>query len=108
MFAPLCASLTTSLVWGVIWLIQAFAFFAAGIIIGLVAFKVCTPFRPPLSRSPLTARASRKQQSAAQQKADSEHFLPVPGSSGALPQLAPAGLPLLCAAATVAVLLHRW
>ncbi|OJT13013.1 hypothetical protein TRAPUB_10422 [Trametes pubescens] len=85
-FAPFCASLTIPPVWGVIWLIQAFAFFAAGIIIGLVAFK----------------------QSAVQQKADSEHFLPVPGSSGALPQLAPAGLPLLCAAATVAVLLHRW
>ena len=27
-------------VWGVIWLIQAFVFFAAGIIIGIVAFKV--------------------------------------------------------------------
>ncbi|KAL1947254.1 hypothetical protein VTO73DRAFT_14215 [Trametes versicolor] len=84
-FAEICGC-CPSQVWGVIWLIQAFAFFAAGIVIGLVAFK----------------------QSAAQQKTDSEHFLPVPGSSGALPQLAPAGLPLLCAAATVAVLLHRW
>ena len=29
-------------VWGVIWLIQAFAFFVAGVLIGLVAFKVRT------------------------------------------------------------------
>lgn len=28
------------IVWGVIWLIQAFVFFAAGIIVGLVSFKV--------------------------------------------------------------------
>lgn len=27
-------------VWGVIWLIIAFCFFAAGILVGLVAFKV--------------------------------------------------------------------
>ncbi|KIY48278.1 hypothetical protein FISHEDRAFT_43437 [Fistulina hepatica ATCC 64428] len=30
----------TSVVWGVIWLVQAFVFFALGIIVGLVAFKV--------------------------------------------------------------------
>jgi len=51
-----------SQVWGVIWLIQAFIFFAFGIIVGLVAFK----------------------QTTSQQEAQSSHFLPVPGShSGA-------------------------
>jgi len=34
------ATLTKKAVWGVIWLIIAFVFFAAGIIVGLVAFKV--------------------------------------------------------------------
>jgi len=29
-----------ALVWGFIWLIQAFIFFALGVIVGLVAFKV--------------------------------------------------------------------
>ncbi|KAF8898224.1 peptidase M50B-like-domain-containing protein [Gymnopilus junonius] len=53
-----------SQVWGIVWLIQAFVFFALGVIVGLVAFK----------------------QNTAQQKADAAHFLPVPGSkSGALP-----------------------
>ncbi|GLB37114.1 putative peptidase M50B-like [Lyophyllum shimeji] len=62
-FAKICGCFP-SRVWGVIWLIQAFIFFALGVIVGLVAFK----------------------QSAAQQKADSSHFLPVPGShSGTLP-----------------------
>lgn len=28
------------LVWGVIWLIIAFCFFAAGVLVGLAAFKV--------------------------------------------------------------------
>jgi len=61
-FARICGC-CPSQVWGVIWLIQAIGFFAIGIIVGLVAFK----------------------QSAAQQKADSAHFLPVPGShSGSL------------------------
>jgi hypothetical protein len=32
-----------TLVWGVIWLIQAIIFFVAGIIVGLVAFKVSPP-----------------------------------------------------------------
>ena len=49
-------------VWGVIWLLIAIVFFALGIIVGLAAFK----------------------ESAAQQAEDSKHFLPVPGSSGAL------------------------
>lgn len=29
-------------VWGVIWLIIAFMFFAAGVLVGIVAFKVLT------------------------------------------------------------------
>ncbi|KAI0628735.1 peptidase M50B-like-domain-containing protein [Trametes polyzona] len=87
-FAEICGC-CPSQVWGVIWLIQAFAFFAAGVIVGLVAFK----------------------QSAAQQKADAAHFLPVPGSSGALPSFAASGLSatLLCTSATALVLLQqRW
>ncbi|KAH9857550.1 peptidase M50B-like-domain-containing protein [Lenzites betulinus] len=86
-FAQICGC-CPSQVWGVIWLLQAFGFFAAGIIVGIVAFK----------------------ESAAQQKEDSAHFLPVPGSSGALAQFAPAGLSvaLLCTAACAAALLHRW
>ncbi|TDL18475.1 hypothetical protein BD410DRAFT_774923 [Rickenella mellea] len=59
-FAHICGC-CPSQVWGVIWLIQAFIFFALGIIVGLVAFK----------------------ESAAQQKEDSKHFLPVPGSKNA-------------------------
>ncbi|EIW85546.1 hypothetical protein CONPUDRAFT_98645 [Coniophora puteana RWD-64-598 SS2] len=61
-FARICGC-CPSRVWGVIWLIQAFIFFALGVIVGLVAFK----------------------QSFAQQKSDSDHFLPVPGSSAAAP-----------------------
>jgi hypothetical protein len=61
-FARVCGC-CPSQVWGVIWLIIALIFFAAGILVGLVAFK----------------------QSAAQQKADASHFLPVPHShSGAV------------------------
>jgi len=60
-FAKICGCFP-SRVWGVIWLIQAIIFFALGVIVGLVAFK----------------------ESAAEQKTSSHHFLPVPGSSGAL------------------------
>ncbi|KAF9023010.1 hypothetical protein BDZ89DRAFT_1136958 [Hymenopellis radicata] len=59
-FAKICGCFPSQ-VWGVIWLIVAFIFFAAGIIVGLVAFK----------------------QTAEEQKADSQDFLPTPGS-GAL------------------------
>ena len=45
-------------VWGVVWLIISLVFFVAGLLVGLVAFK----------------------QSAAQQKSDASHFLPVPHS----------------------------
>ncbi|THV05121.1 hypothetical protein K435DRAFT_826609 [Dendrothele bispora CBS 962.96] len=60
-FAKICGC-CPSQVWGVIWLIQALIFFALGVIVGLVAFK----------------------QSAAVQKDNASHFLPVPGSSGAI------------------------
>ncbi|KAF9023005.1 hypothetical protein BDZ89DRAFT_914497, partial [Hymenopellis radicata] len=56
-FAKICGCFPSQ-VWGVIWLIVAFIFFAAGIIVGLVAFK----------------------QTAEEQKADSQDFLPTPGS----------------------------
>ncbi|KAL5511997.1 hypothetical protein ACEPAH_5216 [Sanghuangporus vaninii] len=59
-FAHVCGC-CPSQVWGVIWLIIAFCFFAAGILVGLVAFK----------------------QSEEQQESDSENFLPTPGSSSA-------------------------
>ncbi|EPT00085.1 hypothetical protein FOMPIDRAFT_1163375 [Fomitopsis schrenkii] len=59
-FARICGC-CPSQVWGVIWLIIAFCFFAAGILVGLAAFK----------------------ESASQQAEESKHFLPVPGSSGA-------------------------
>jgi hypothetical protein len=45
-------------VWGFLWLVIASIFFAAAIIVGIVAFK----------------------QSEAQQEQDTKHFLPVPGS----------------------------
>ncbi|KIK54468.1 hypothetical protein GYMLUDRAFT_206435 [Collybiopsis luxurians FD-317 M1] len=60
-FAKICGC-CPSQVWGVLWLFISFAFFIAGVLVGLAAFK----------------------ESAAQQKQDSSVFLPVPGSSGAL------------------------
>lgn len=75
-FARICGC-CPSQVWGVIWLIIAFGFFALGIIVGLLAFK----------------------ESAAQQAQDSKHFLPVPGANGALTL---SGSPLLmCISITV-------
>ncbi|KAJ7043232.1 peptidase M50B-like-domain-containing protein [Mycena alexandri] len=62
-FSRICGCFPSQ-VWGVIWLIQAFIFFAAGVLVGLAAFK----------------------ESTAQQKSDASHFLPAPGShSAALP-----------------------
>ncbi|KAA1477081.1 hypothetical protein DENSPDRAFT_844243 [Dentipellis sp. KUC8613] len=61
-FADICGC-CPSRVWGVVWLLIAACFFAAGILVGLAAFK----------------------ETAAQQKEDASHFLPVPGSSGAVP-----------------------
>ncbi|KAK7023914.1 peptidase M50B-like-domain-containing protein [Favolaschia claudopus] len=59
-FAKICGCFPSQ-VWGVIWLIVAFVFFASGILVGLAAFK----------------------QSTEQQKSDSSHFLPAPGSKSA-------------------------
>jgi hypothetical protein len=71
-FAKICGCFPSQ-VWGVIWLFIAFCFFVAGIVVGLVAFK----------------------ESAAQQKSDAKHFLPAPGSNGALPLPVAAPLALL-------------
>ncbi|OJA21532.1 hypothetical protein AZE42_01791 [Rhizopogon vesiculosus] len=60
-FARICGC-CPSRVWGVIWLIIAFMFFAAGVIVGIVAFK----------------------ESTSEQESESAHFLPAPGSSGAV------------------------
>jgi len=63
-FSEICGC-CPSQVWGVIWLLQAFVFFAAGIIVGLIAFK----------------------ETSAQQASDSSHFLPVPGQHSAASSL---------------------
>jgi len=63
-FADICGC-CPSRVWGVIWLIIAFVFFAAGVIVGIAAFK----------------------ESAAEQKAETEKFLPGPGSKNSGSQL---------------------
>jgi len=68
-FADICGC-CPSQVWGVIWLIIAFAFFALGIIVGLVAFK----------------------ESAAQQASDAQHLLPVPGAPSAALRLSSASV----------------
>ncbi|KAI5899179.1 uncharacterized protein SCHCODRAFT_02604401 [Schizophyllum commune H4-8] len=71
-FAKICGC-CPSQVWGVLWLLIAFVFFALGIIVGLAAFK----------------------ETAAEQAEDSEHFLPVPGSdNGAASLGSPIGLSL--------------
>ncbi|KAJ7577537.1 peptidase M50B-like-domain-containing protein [Mycena floridula] len=70
-FARICGC-CPSRVWGVLWLMVAIIYFAAGIIVGLVAFK----------------------QSAAQQKTDSSHFLPVPGAKSGALSPSPAGFVL--------------
>jgi len=63
-FADVCGC-CPSRVWGVIWLIVAFIFFALGLIVGLAVFK----------------------ESASEQKAAAEKFLPGPGSTSAASQL---------------------
>ncbi|KAG1835551.1 peptidase M50B-like-domain-containing protein [Suillus variegatus] len=60
-FARVCGCFPSQ-VWGVIWLVVAFMYFAAGIIVGLVAFK----------------------ESTSEQESAAAHFLPAPGSSGAM------------------------
>jgi len=68
-FSRICGCFPSQ-VWGVIWLINAFIFFAAGVLVGLVAFK----------------------ESTAQQKEDSAHFLPAPGSKSAALAMSPNAL----------------
>ncbi|KIP10270.1 hypothetical protein PHLGIDRAFT_28525 [Phlebiopsis gigantea 11061_1 CR5-6] len=82
-FADICGC-CPSQVWGVIWLLIAFCFFAAGLIVGIVAFK----------------------QSAAQQASDSQHFLPVPGSHSAALGLSPGMAPM--ALAVVLCVVTSW
>ena len=61
-----------STVWGVIWLIIAFVFFAAGVIVGLLAFKVCAYHHREFGTQP------RRQDSTDVQREKSETFLPSP------------------------------
>ncbi|KAH7890036.1 peptidase M50B-like-domain-containing protein [Phlebopus sp. FC_14] len=61
-FARICGCFPSQ-IWGIIWLLIAFIFFAAGVIVGIVAFKA----------------------SSADFYQDASHFLPVPGSSAAVP-----------------------
>ncbi|KAF8184930.1 peptidase M50B-like-domain-containing protein [Mycena galopus ATCC 62051] len=68
-FAKICGCFPSQ-VWGVIWLIVAFIFFASGVLVGLAAFK----------------------ESTAQQKSDASHFLPAPGSKSAALPMYPDGL----------------
>ncbi|RDB24261.1 hypothetical protein Hypma_008574 [Hypsizygus marmoreus] len=90
-FARICGCFP-SRVWGVLWLIVAFIFFAAGVIVGLVAFKLFS--HPNLhTHSP----HSPPQQSTAQQKADADHFLPVPGSHSGTPTVGGPGTLVLTA-----------
>jgi len=66
-FSRICGC-CPSQVWGVFWLVLAFVFFAAGILVGLTAFK----------------------KNDAEQKAEAHRFLPVPGSNSgarAMPDL---------------------
>jgi len=75
------------LVWGFIWMIQAVIFFALGVIVGLVSFKVgLVIFYDSFS---LKTDGAFFQESAAEQKESSSHFLPVPGSSSGSPILLP-------------------
>lgn len=84
-FAKICGC-CPSQAWGVLWLLISLIFFAAGILVGLAAFK----------------------ETAAQQKEDSSVFLPVPGSSAmSLTAVGPSVISLV-AAAVVGVLAPMW
>jgi len=76
-YAEMCGC-CPSQVWGVIWLIQAFIFFVAGVLVGLAAFK----------------------QSQEQQEKDSDTFLPVPGQHGGALTTYPQGVGLMLSFAT--------
>jgi hypothetical protein len=110
-FSERRAVLTTEFlaqVWGVIWLVIAFLFFILGVLVGIVAFKVRRPSTVTVSSACLWRRviAPRSvlflclsvlpwlQQSAAEQKQDAEHFLPVPGSKNAAVAALPLSTPL--------------
>jgi len=83
-FAKICGCFPSQ-VWGAIWLAIAFIFFILGILVGLAAFK----------------------ESTAQQEEDAKHFLPTPGSNGAiaLPMSTPLGLLLGILSSAVLALL---
>ncbi|KAE9398372.1 hypothetical protein BT96DRAFT_920902 [Gymnopus androsaceus JB14] len=83
-FAKICGC-CPSQAWGVLWLLISLIFFAAGILVGLAAFK----------------------ETAAQQKEDSSVFLPVPGSSAMSLTAVPSVISLV-AAAVVGVLAPMW
>ncbi|KAG2140975.1 peptidase M50B-like-domain-containing protein [Suillus bovinus] len=78
-FARICGCFPSQ-VWGVIWLLVAFAFFAAGIIVGLVVFKVLASF----ASVKITLMGEISQESSSEQESSAAHFLPAPGSSGAM------------------------
>jgi hypothetical protein len=80
-FAKICGCFPSQ-VWGVIWLFIAFVFFISGVLVGIVAFK----------------------ESAAQQKEDAKHFLPAPGSNGAIPMSLSTPLVLLLSTLSSALL----
>jgi len=80
-FAKICGCFPSQ-VWGVIWLIIAFIFFILGVLVGIVAFK----------------------ESAAQQMEDAKHFLPAPGTSGAIPMSLSTPLVLLLSTLSSALL----
>ncbi|KZT24037.1 hypothetical protein NEOLEDRAFT_1068187 [Neolentinus lepideus HHB14362 ss-1] len=83
-FARICGC-CPSQVWGVIWLIIAFVYFVAGVLVGLVAFK----------------------ETAAQQAEDAHHFLPGPGSSGALAPVPSISFPVLSTIVMLSILLFE-
>jgi len=93
-----------STVWGVIWLVIAFIFFLLGIMVGILAFKVRHSLRCTVFLCCSLLRVIVVQQSAAQQKEDAEHFLPVPGSNGAIAMPLSAPLALLVSTLSSALL----
>lgn len=66
-------------------MIQAVIFFALGVIVGLVSFKV----RLIIFYDAFPLKTKFVQESAAEQKESSSHFLPVPGSSSSSLNLLP-------------------
>lgn len=77
-----------SRVWGFLWLVISFIFFALGIIVGLAAFKVSFD-RFSFASSSLLILIPSFKQNLEQQKEDAAKFLPVPGSKSAATMLLP-------------------